>query len=200
MIPLFDYMNIDSSIIIEKKLRKGQMVVDTINGQEYVGIITKGCIDVYSVALDGRELKLSTLHQDDMFGICNLYVKNDLETVLKASQPTIVRFIPKAYLKQALATNPKILESYLVLCNTKIQFLLRRIEELTMQSSSDRILMYLETHAGKDGKVEMSITREELATQLGISKATLYRQFARYKNENMIYTNHSDIYIRREIK
>ncbi len=60
--------------------------------------------------------------------------------------------------------------------------------------------MYLETHAGKDGKVEMSITREELATQLGISKSTLYRQFARYKNENMIYTNHSDIYIRREIK
>lgn len=192
---LFGGIEVDMQHVIIKKLRKGQIIVDYIDGEEYVGIVQVGEIDVYSVALDGKTVKLTTLVSEDVFGICNLFYQSDLTTVLKAKEKSIVYMIPKTYVRACVMKDEAILNQYLNLCNRKIQFLIHRIEELTMQSPRNRLLDYLTAHCETDGRVRLQCTREELAGHLGISRATLFREIAALKKENYITTKSVHIYI-----
>lgn len=44
-----------------KVCRKGQIVSDRQMGQEILGLVVRGSVEVYSIAMDGREIMLSQL-------------------------------------------------------------------------------------------------------------------------------------------
>ena len=56
-----------------KVCRKGQIVSDRQMGQEILGLVVRGSVEVYSIAMDGREIMLSQLKRGDCFGIINLF-------------------------------------------------------------------------------------------------------------------------------
>lgn len=64
---------------------------------------------------------------------------------------------------------------YAALCNAKLQFLIKRIEQLTTQTCCGKIAAYLLAHRAADGQVKSSCSRDGLARQLGVSRATLFR-------------------------
>ena len=67
---------------------------------------------------------------------------------------------------------------YAELCNQKLQFLLRRIELLTMQSCRGRVIAHLLAGQDRNGCVKPTGSREDLARQLGVSRAALFRELA----------------------
>ena len=67
---------------------------------------------------------------------------------------------------------------YAKLCNEKLQFLLRRIELLTMQSCRGRVIAHLLASQDLNGRVMLTGSREDLARQLGVSRAALFRELA----------------------
>ena len=60
---------------------------------------------------------------------------------------------------------------YAALCNRKLQFLLRRIELLTMQSCRGRLIAHLLEQQDEKGVVRLAGSREDLARRLGVSRA-----------------------------
>ena len=62
-------------------LAKGRLAADA-HGR-CIGVVVEGLVDVYSVAADGSEVKVSTLGTGDAFGICNLYTRASMPTVLR---------------------------------------------------------------------------------------------------------------------
>lgn len=192
---LFHDIELDSRHLIFRKLRKGQMVTDHMQNKEYVGTVTEGILDVYSVALDGKEVRLSTLENGDSFGICNLFLRNELTTVLRAREISKIVMIPKDILLEHLQSDSKLMMRYMKLYNEKIQFLLHRIEELTMQSSRGRLIEYLNDHVDEKGCVNLTESRDELANHLGVSRATLFREIASLKKQNLICSRDGKIYI-----
>lgn len=67
---------------------------------------------------------------------------------------------------------------YAALCNRKIQFLLRRIELLTMQSCRGRLIAHLLEQQDEVGVVKITGSREDLARRLGVSRAALFRELS----------------------
>ena len=63
-------------------------------------------------------------------------------------------------------------------CSEKIQFLLKRIELLTMQSCRGRVIAFLLAHGKEGGEVIFRGSREDLARHLGVSRAALFRELA----------------------
>ena len=59
--------------------------------------------------------------------------------------------------------------AYAALCNAKIQFLLSRIEMLTMQSCRGKVLAFLLAEKREDGVILLRGTRDELASRLSVS-------------------------------
>lgn len=176
-----DYME-----IVPVRCRVGQIISDCPWGIPSVGVIASGRVDVYSVAIDGRDVQLNSLEAGECFGICNLMVPNELETVLRCAQDGEILYIAKNAILKAMEENPSVLRQYMTLYNKKIQFLLGRIELLTMQSCRGKLLAFLLAQQDNGGCVRMNGSREDLACMLGISRAALFRELAMLQTQGLI--------------
>ena len=58
--------------VTAQKFRAGQIISDRPSGVLSVGLIVSGRVEVYSVALDGKDVQLNTLTVGECFGVCNL--------------------------------------------------------------------------------------------------------------------------------
>ena len=156
----------------------GHILSDRPGGVPSVGLILSGRVEVYSVALDGKDVQLSTLPAGECFGVCNLLAGAELETVLRCGEETEVLYIPKPVLLACMERDAGLSLRYAELCNQKLQFLLRRIELLTMQSCRGRVIAHLLAGQDRNGCVKPTGSREDLARQLGVSRAALFRELA----------------------
>lgn len=193
--PIFHDCGLDAASFSPRCYRKGQIVSDMPNGRASVGLVASGGIDVYSIAMDGSEVKLSTLGRGEAFGICNLFAASDLETVLKCREDALVLFIAKDDLIAAIAASPDTLIRYARICNEKIQFLIRRIELLTMQSCRGKLLEYLITQSDTSGMLELTASKEQLAKELGVGRASLFRELSLLQGEGLIKAAGSFIFV-----
>ena len=156
----------------------GHILSDRPGGVPSVGLILSGRVEVYSVALDGKDVQLSTLPAGECFGVCNLLAGAELETVLRCGEETEVLYIPKPVLLACMERDAGLSLRYAELCNQKLQFLLRRIELLTMQSCRGRVIAHLLAGQDRNGCVKPTGSRKDLARQLGVSRAALFRELA----------------------
>lgn len=69
----------------EDKFRAGQIISDSMHGLSGVGVVENGRVDIYAVALDGRDVQLNSISAGECFGICNLLVAEPLQTVLRCA-------------------------------------------------------------------------------------------------------------------
>ena len=83
------------------KFRAGQIISDSMHGLSGVGVVENGRVDIYAVALDGRDVQLNSIGAGECFGICNLLVAEPLQTVLRCAEETTVRFWEKEALVAA---------------------------------------------------------------------------------------------------
>ena len=148
----------------------GHILSDRPGGVPSVGLILSGRVEVYSVALDGKDVQLSTLPAGECFGVCNLLAGAELETVLRCGEETEVLYIPKPVLLACMERDAGL--------SLRYAELLRRIELLTMQSCRGRVIAHLLAGQDRNGCVKPTGSREDLARQLGVSRAALFRELA----------------------
>lgn len=184
--PLFAGMAIDESSIRIETLRKGRLFDDVRGSCACVGLVVEGSVDVYNVAEDGSEIRLSSLKTGDSFGICNLCSNDALPTVLRCRSTCRVMLMPKRRFAAMLETNPVLAMRYARVCNEKIAFLIKRIAELSQVDSTMKLETYLREHADENGTVHLEGTRDELARYLGMSRSALFRQMAKLKETGVV--------------
>ena len=160
-----------------------------------MGLVLSGRVDAYSVALDGKDVQLSSLAAGECFGVCNLLAEAELETVLRCAEESDILYIPKPVLLRFMRQDVDFALRYAALCNKKIQFLIRRIELLTMQSCRGRVIAYLLEKQGADGTVRLTGSREDLARQLGVSRAALFRELSALQSRSAIHAEGSTIHL-----
>lgn len=177
---------IKESCVQVRVCKKGQIVSDRWHNERVVGLVAEGSLDVYSIAMDGRELILSSLERGDCFGIINLMTETEIPTVLKCRTDATLLLIPREEVRKAVEKDQELALRYAVLCNRKMQFLIRKIEFLTMYSGRKRLIQFLLSSSGPSGCVDSAGTREDMASMLGISRASLFRELAALQEEGLI--------------
>lgn len=191
--PLLRGCGIDPLVLSSRSCQSGQIISDRLAGKTVVGMVVSGMIDVYSVSLDGKDIQLSTLEAGDCFGISNLLVPEEMETVLRCRKDTQLILIPKTSLINAMEQDPVFAIRYASYCNRKIQFLIRRIELLTMQSCRGKVIEYLLSHKDETGTVCLGCSREDLARRLGVSRAALFRELSSLNTQGLLKQEHGNL-------
>lgn len=191
--PLLEGVPLREQDVLEKRFSAGQIIGDHLGEMPAVGLILSGRVEVYSVALDGKDVQLNTLAVGECFGISNLFSDMALETVLRCAEATRILYISKAALRSLMERDPALALRYADVCNRKIQFLLRRIELLTMQSCRGRVIAFLLARQDTQGVVQLSGSRENLACQLGVSRAALFRELSSLQAQGWIRAEGSRI-------
>ncbi len=160
-------------------------------------LILSGKVDVYTTSYSGDEVYLSTLKVGECTGISNIFNKNIINTVIKCSTDVTVLSIPEDVLKKTMRENFVLAHRLLTLYNSKIQFLIGRIESLTIQSVIAKLAHYLLSNKNEENYVYIP-SKQKLAEYLGVSRASLYREIAVLKASNVIETNKRFLYIKNE--
>ena len=191
--PLLRDIPLDPARVYLQRAARGETLEDRVASTPCAVAVAQGAVDVFSVAVDGREVRLSSLVTGEVFGICNLFAAHDLPTLLRSRDDTLLVRIPKELLTAVIETDPAVNRHYLELCNHKIQFLIGRIEELTMQTTRSKLLDYLTLHADAQGIVHLPGSREELAAYLGVSRAALFREIAALKQAGALASAGRDL-------
>ncbi len=158
---------------------KGSLVDDRDGTSRSVVLVLSGTLLVYSAVSDEKRLLLSKLESGDIFGIANLFLDEDLSTVLECGRESVLFLYPKEKLREKILSSGEAAECYSTLLNTKLQFLTKRISLLSMPSSRSRLAAAL-----IDGVEYRSL--EELSSLLNISRATLFRELASLEKGGVI--------------
>lgn len=192
---LFKGFDLKDLKLISKELKKQEIANDFVSVNDYVGVIISGIIEVFTISADGAKVKLSKLSAGDIYGISNLYYEAEWETILKCRTNCEIVFVEKQSLKQMLSKTPDMMERYAVLCNQKINFLLKRANTLTMQTGKAKLSKYLLSLERNEETVKLTESKESLAKTLGMSRAALFRELSTLKDEGIIEIDRSIIKI-----
>ncbi|RCX19321.1 CRP-like cAMP-binding protein [Anaerobacterium chartisolvens] len=191
-----DLPDIEPRNMFYRRYKNGQQVARIINSRQCIGVVASGCVNVYSIACDGSEININIIKPGTVFGICSIFLPNQIEAFLKCSKDTAVVYLPREAFLNMLYQSPVLLERYGVMCSEKIQALMRRIEILSMQSCRCKLIHYLFSCEKSGEVVKLPCSKEQFSKILGISRSALFREFSYFQREGLIAVNGSRIRIK----
>lgn len=159
-----------------RTFRRGEIISAVQDGVPCVGVLAFGEADVYTRGVSAKKHQnVSTLRCGSEFGICNVFLPQDMPTFLCCKVQTGVAFLPKAQFIALLEEDSALMRRYLALCNSKILYLADKVELMGLPSCRTRFAAYLLRHADETGRVEAEVSKEQLAKYLSVSRASLFR-------------------------
>ena len=127
---------------------------------------------------DGRTLVLGATSAGRFFVEAALFAEI-FHCDAVATEPSQVCIYPKPAVLEALRTNSESALSFMKLLAHEVIEVRQRMEIMKVRSAKERVLLYLDLNAGADSRtVELKGELQELAGELGLTRATLYRILA----------------------
>jgi len=195
--PLFSGLTWNDLPFEEAFFPRGTELSDTYHGVPCVGLVARGAVAVCALKEGKNPSRLSTLSPGDSFGISNLLTEEALSTCLRAKSDTTVFFVPKEQVIARMRSDGPFAMKYALISNEKIQFLLRRINLITIPDFRRRVVTWIS--AQPEDNIRFPGTREELASYLGMSRAALFRELSRLESEGYIRTRGARIFVLRSL-
>lgn len=182
---MFQSVELTDIKYVIKKYKRGEQVFENVDGIACVGVILSGKCDVYSVAYNGDKSNVSTLSRGGEFGICNIFTEGGMPTVIFAKVAAEVLYISKTDFEKLLSKDNSLLRRYLTLCNKKMLYLACKIELMGLNGAKSKLACYIMQNV-IENEFELSISKEQLAKFLNVSRASLFRAFSDMQAEGII--------------
>lgn len=178
--PLFEGDCSDRSWWI-KSFERGETVHEEQNGVGCIGLILSGSAQV----TPNEQGAVSTLTRGAEFGICNIFVREAMPTRLIARTPLKAAFLPKEVFAVILGENPALMYRYVRLCNLKMIYLAQKLRLVSIPDCTRRLAFWIAVNAS-GGSVSLPHSKDELARELGMSRASLFRAISSLEGQGII--------------
>ena len=96
--------------------------------------------------------------------------------------------------------NASLAMKYALVCNKKIQFLIKRIGLISTQSCRSKLAEYLISNQNAANCIIPNCSREVLASRIGISRAALFRELSELQKAKLIEVNSTTIKIINQVE
>lgn len=181
---------------------KGEIIFfDTEPYQGFYGII-EGMVKIYKISKEGREHIIHLEHSGSTFAEIPMFEKYLEKKVSECCYPanamaiedgTVVVKIPYKPFLELIEKNSKICMKLLCSFSRRLKFLNSHIESLTLDDVTKRLSKYLinkiktdNNGNPKETKIELNISKYDLASHLGTIIETLSRAFRKLQSEELI--------------
>jgi len=114
-----------------------------------------------------------------------------------ATEPSRVRIYPKAAVLNALNTDPSSVVPILKRLAHQVIEGRQRLELMKVRSAKERVLLYLDLHAGADGGLTLKGKLQDVAGELGLTREAFYRTLADMERAGAIARSGARIVLRR---
>ncbi|CBW26269.1 putative FNR-family transcriptional regulator protein [Halobacteriovorax marinus SJ] len=203
----FDLEDVDQHKVINK-YKKGQTLF--VQGNHPFGIfcISKGNIKVTKVGADGKESIVRICHGGDIIGHRSLFTEEHYTATATAIEDSEVCFIDKSFILKMINEKPSVslnIINKLSVDMGKAETKLSSFHQKNVRERLAELLIVLSKSHGEaisDGRIKLNLklTREEMATMIGTANETLIRFISEFKDENLIEQDGKHIIIKDEEK
>lgn len=185
--------------------KKGQTLF--VQGNHPFGLycISKGNIKLTKVGSDGKETIVRIVHAGDILGHRSLFTDDNYSATATALEETEVCFIDKKFILKVIQNNPTVALNIINKLSRDMGVAEKKLTSLHQKNVRERlaelILSLKASHGVKvDGrwKIDLKLTREEMATMIGTANETLIRFMTEFKEANIIEQEGKTIYIKDE--
>jgi CRP-like cAMP-binding protein len=182
--------------------KKGQTLF--VQGNHPYGLfcISKGNIKLTKVGPDGKESIVRIITGGDILGHRSLFTEDNYGATATAMEDTEVCFIDKKYIIGVINNNPSVAMNIINKLSRDMGIAESKLTSLHQKNVRERLaelLLSLKiSHGVKDGKrirIDMKLTREEMATMIGTANETLIRFMTEFKDAGIIEQEGKVIYI-----
>lgn len=190
---------------IFNSFKKGQTLFAQGNHPFGIYCIAKGNIKVTKTGADGKETIVRIVHAGDILGHRSLFTDDDYAATATAMEDTEVCFIDKKFILKVIANNPSVALNVISKLSRDMGEAEKKLSSLHQKNVRERlaelILSLKATHGVKVDnrwKIELKLTREEMATMIGTANETLIRFMTEFKEAGILEQEGKILYIKNE--
>lgn len=185
--------------------KKGQDIF--LQGNPSFGLycISSGKIKITKTGLDGKESIVRIASEGDVLGHRSLFSKENYSATATTIEETTVCFIDKKYIYNALKKEPSIALNLIQQLSREMGSAEAKAASLSQKSVKERLselLLSLKSTYGiqedKRTRLDIKLTREEMASMIGTSVETVIRFMTELKDEGLIEQEGKVIFILNE--
>lgn len=183
--------------------KKGQSLFTQGNHPNGIFCISKGNIKLTSTGSDGKESIVRIVRAGDILGHRSLFTDEDYGKTAVAMEDTEVCFIDKKFILNFIQQNPSVALNIINKLSRDMGIAESKLTSLHQKNVRERLaelLLSLKTTHGvlENGrwKIELKLTREEMATLIGTANETLIRFMSEFKEEGLIEQEGKTLYIK----
>lgn len=200
-LPFITDSNLLSAIEKEAKVmvfEAGQTIIDKGQYIKIVPIIIQGSVKVLRTDEDGHELFLYYIEGGETCAVsltcCSTSTPSSIKAV--AEEKTTILGVPVRK-HEEWANEYRQWKDFVALTYQKrFQELLLTIDAIAFQKMDERLLSYLATKSGQLKSLELAVTHQEIASELGSSREVISRLLKQLEKKKLVELGRNIIYVR----
>ncbi len=189
-----------------KLFYEGQYIFEDLERPDYLYLLLSGQVQVEKLDPSGKRMIVNKFNKKGtIFGEVYLYLnKHEYDYSCLATVDSQVLRIPRQALligDKPSPINRKINENMLAILSEKAYFLNQKILILASRNLREKIIKFLIQRMDENHKVNLTITREEMADFIGVTRPSLSRELMKMQDlglltidKNIIYLNSEEAY------
>ncbi len=178
----------------EKKvltLKKGDEIIQEGATPKGIYCLVKGTAKLFKIGFNGKEQILRFVNAGDILGYRSILSHEAFGASATAMNPIEIYYIPEKFFVRLLEQNPKLAFDILQRIAKDLGEYARTITYLAQKTVRERlaeVLILLEGKLGtdKDGFINISLTREEMANLIGTATESAIRLISEFKTDELI--------------
>ena len=169
-------------------------LLKTGNYVRSIPLVVKGLVKVSRIE-DDKELLLYYIHPGEMCIMSFSACCSNSASLIEATAPEETRLllIPSDKLRQWITTYPEFNFYVYEMFNKRYLDLMDTINQLIFNRLDERILLYLKEKALHTGNKQLSVTHQQIATDMGTVREVISRLLKKLERENKILTGRNQV-------
>lgn len=179
--------------IFRKTYNKGDMIFHEGDIADKLYLLSSGKVKIYNFTKDGNEQILYVLSEGDLTGDVNLFKKGQHKFNAQALENTNVCILTKDAFDEIIRSNPDIALQIMQLVYERVTSLEESLQRLGTKDIESRLAGLLisfikdfGTPTGKRVFLDIPLSREDMANQIGSTRETVSRKLTALQNEGLI--------------
>ncbi len=188
-----DMQTLFDKISTTRAFAKGEIIYRQGDTATTFCYLKKGRVSVFMTSIDGMEKTLNTASKGDLLGEGAFFDKQPRVSSAMAITDCEVVMIDEQMLTGLFEKHPKLAFQLLEILANRIRLLSSQLDSMTFLQADARIARLLIQNE-RDG--EVSLTHEEMANEVGVSRVTVSKTLSRFAKSGYISTKYRKIIIR----
>jgi CRP/FNR family transcriptional regulator, dissimilatory nitrate respiration regulator len=175
--------------VVEQQCNRGQAIFSEGDAGRGFYVLISGRVKIYKISPEGKEQILHILNPGEPFGEVAVFAGEQFPASAEALEASRIFFFPRPAFVELIQKNPPLALNMLATLSRRLRKFAALVEDLSLKEVPGRLaayLLYLAGEGKKGAELELTISKNQLASLLGTIPETLSRILTRMTREGFI--------------